>query len=224
MWSALLVAWIVPSVSTIAAPQPGVFQVQIVADEMCCQGCAQKVAAQLYALPGVTAVDADVAQRLLTVTGKSSPKLTLERIWRAVEKAEGGPSKLVTSRATYTWTRPERLQAGERPSPGRYTLQVDALPSDDAAQSIADQLDRIPGVESVGVDIERSTLSIRAANDGVISPWAVVGAAERAHRLPVAVAGPFGIISIERASDAKTAATPRLQFPQNLPQPQGEVR
>src|SRR5262245_10993163 len=76
--------------------QAGVWKVQIVADDMCCNGCAQKIGAQLYAAPGVTAVDADVPNRLVVVTAKPSSKLTAERLWAAVEKGNGGPSKLIT--------------------------------------------------------------------------------------------------------------------------------
>ena len=112
--SALVVAIVGLNTSTIAVAQQTVFKVQIVADDMCCKGCAQKVAAQLYAAPGVTSVQADVPNRLVTVTAKPSPKLTVERLWQAVEQGKGGPSKLVTPQATYVLFRAESLPAEQR--------------------------------------------------------------------------------------------------------------
>ncbi|HEX2474232.1 MAG TPA: heavy-metal-associated domain-containing protein, partial [Lacipirellulaceae bacterium] len=91
-----------------AAQEHVYINVQITADDMCCQGCAQKVAAQLYAAPGVTTVATDVPNRTVKVTAKPSAKLTLERLWRAVEKGKGGPSKLVTAQATYTLIKAEK--------------------------------------------------------------------------------------------------------------------
>ena len=213
---ALAIALITPSVSTIAAPSPTVFRVQVVADDMCCQGCVQKVAAQLYSLPGVTNVQGDVPKRLVTITAKPSQKLTLERIWQAVEKGKGGPSKLVSYAATYTLTRSEKLNPESRLAAGQYRLEVDALHNNDEAKAIAGQLNRIPGVEKIGVDLERRTLAIHASAAPVISPWVLVTAAERAHSQPISVTGPFGIFAIERAADGKAVATARVS--QNPPQ------
>ena len=49
---------------------------EITADEMCCGGCAKKVASQLYTAPGVSNVKAMVAGRTVTITSKPSPTRT----------------------------------------------------------------------------------------------------------------------------------------------------
>jgi copper chaperone CopZ len=208
----------------MAASPPGAFRVQLVADDICCNGCAQKAAAQLYALPGITSVQADVPKRLLTVTGKTSPKLTLERIWQAVEKGEGGPSQIVTSVATYKLTRLEQLPSESRLAPGSYSLDVVELRGDDDERTIADHLYRVPGVGKIQVDRARCTFAIQSADAAVLSPWALVGAAQRAQCQPVSVAGPFGQLTIQRAGDTPAAATARRQSPQFPPQTPGELR
>jgi copper chaperone CopZ len=191
---------------------------------MCCQGCVQKVAAQLYALPGVTSVQGDVPKRLVTITAKPSPKLTLERIWQAVEKAKGGPSKLVSRVSTYTLTRSEKLQPEQRLATGRYLIEVASLQNIDETKSIADELRRLQGVERIGVDLPRRMLAIDAADAVTISPWALVNAVERAHRQPISVSGPFGVLAIERLADAASHATAGLAVPQNSTQNQGGLR
>ena len=215
--SALLIALIASSVSTIAAPPPTALRIQVVADEICCQGCVQRVAAQLYALPGVTSVQGDVPKRTVTVTAKPSPKLTMERIWLAVEKGKGGPSKLVSQTATYTLTRVEKLKSEERLPPGSYLLEVGSLADNDEAKAIADQLQCIPGVEKIGVDLAQRTLAIHSSTATALSPWALVSAAERAQSQPITARGPFGAFAIERTA-AKPFATARVS------QKQGEVQ
>jgi copper chaperone CopZ len=200
--------------------QQNVFKVQIVADDMCCKGCAQKVAAQLYSAPGVTSVQADVPNRVVTVTAKASPKLTVERLWRAVEQGKGGPSKLVAPQATYVLFRPESLPPEQRLPIGRYSLEVKSMHSKDVAQTIANQIYSLRDVQDVGVDLEQRKLFVQSANGAVLSPWALAIAAERAQGEPVAIAGPFGVLMIERSESARptTAAKPGYS------QTQGEVR
>jgi copper chaperone CopZ len=202
-----------------AAPQDA-FTVQIVASEMCCKGCAQQVAAQLYALPGVTQVQADVPKRLVNVTAKRSPKLTLERIWNAVEKGKGRPSKLVINRVNYEFTRPDGLNPDQQVLAGRYTLQVRSLDDKDAAQNIANQLYKVRGVEKISVDVPKRTLFIQPANGAMLSPWALTTAAEAARSDPVSVGGPFGVLTIKRPSDSEAATVGRAALRFN----QGDVR
>jgi len=206
--------------STVAVAQSGVFKVQIAADDMCCQGCAQKVAAQLYAAPGVTSVEADVPNRLVTVTAKPSPKLTVERIWFAVEKGKGGPSKLVTASVTYVLTRPDKLKPEQRLPVGRYSLEVRSLQDKETAQKIANQLHAIQGVENVSVNMAQRTLFVQTADGALLSPFALASAADRAQSEPIAISGPYGVMTIERADDAKPATAVRPTYPQV----QGEVR
>ena len=78
-----------------AAVPPGSYQVQIVAADMCCKGCVQKVTGQLYAAPGVMEVSANLENRTVVVT-VSQKKVTLEQLWQAVAAGKGGPTQLTT--------------------------------------------------------------------------------------------------------------------------------
>lgn len=206
--------------SAQAANDTATWKVQIVADEMCCKGCAQKVAAQLYAAPGVTSVEADVPNRLVTITAKPSPKLTLERLWRAVEQGEGKPSKLITPQATYTLTGLESLPPEERPAAGRYAVVVSKMDCKGCAQKIAAQFYAIRGVKAVSVDLGTRTLFVEPAGDAVLSPWALAGAVTQADDDLLSVSGPYGVFKIERATDQLQRAAAHPSHDQN----QGAVR
>lgn len=202
-----------------AIAQAAAVKIQIVADGMCCKGCAQKVAAQLYAVPGVSNVEVDLPNHTAIVTVTPSPKFTLERLWLAAEKGDGKPSKLVTSQATYTLQRPEQLELSEPLAPGRYWVVVKGLTSNDGAQKIAKQLYAIRGVKTVQADIANRTLFVESANPEPLSPWSLATAVERAGDKPVSITGPHGVLSIERPSQqqARAAITSSQQY-------QGAVR
>lgn len=211
--STLIAALAIVAAPRMAAAQQGVLKVQIVADEMCCKGCVQKVAAQLYALPGVTSVEADVPSRIVTITAKPSQKLTPDRIWRAVEEGKGGPSKLVMPHAAYVLTRAENLEPEQRYSAGHYSVEVRSLQDKEDAQRIANRLYAIRGVENVSFDANRRLL-IQAKKDVILSPWALAGAAEQAGGNPVAIGGPHGVLTVERSADQRTASAARSTYPQ----------
>jgi copper chaperone CopZ len=211
----LAMALILSGASAALAATDGPFYVQIVASEMCCKGCAQTVAAQLYSLPGVTDVRADVPNRLVSVTAKPSPKLTLERIWQAVEKGKGRPSKLVTRQATYVMSPQQSLKPEQRLPAGRYSLLMSSIENRDTAQRVADELYKIGGVQRVSVDIAQSTFFVQSANGVSISPWALATAAERAQGEPVSIGGPYGLLTIERPVESKAAAAGVPAYPVN---------
>lgn len=185
--------------SQLAAKEAAHIEVRIVADDMCCQGCAQKVAAQLYAAPGVTDVRTDVPQRLVKITAKPSPKLTLERLWRAVEKGKGAPSKLITAQATYTLTSREREPPSERLPVGRYVIKVAELQQTADLQPIIASLRSMSGVQHVDADMSQQTLTIQSSSNQPLSEWALVRVVKQAGSVPVCVSGPFGSLAIEYA-------------------------
>jgi copper chaperone CopZ len=191
----------------LAAQQPVAIHVQITADDMCCQGCAQKVAAQLYAAPGVTTVAADVPNRTVKVTAKPSPKLTLERLWRAVEKGKGAPSKLITTQATYTFTKPEQLKPSERLARGQYIIELAQFPDAGQVQQIITLLEALPGVQAVTSDVSTRTLRIQTAIDKPLSEWALIRVAKQSGQSPLVIAGPHGLLTIEYAAP-RPAHTP----------------
>jgi hypothetical protein len=97
---------------------------------------------------------------------------------------------------------------------------VRSIPDKDSAQQIANQLYAIRGVQNVSVDVAERTLFIQAADGAVLSPWALAAAAELADGEPIAVAGPYGVFTIEQtaaASPATAAKSPYLPI-------QGAVR
>jgi copper chaperone CopZ len=218
--SAPFIVLITLATSIHASAESSVFKVQIVADDMCCQGCVQKVAAQLYALPGVTSVEAHVPSRVVTVTAKQSQKLTNGRIWQAVEKGKGSPSKLITPTASYVLTRPAGLKPEQRLPTGRYSIQLRSIPDQKSAQSITKQLYSIRGVAKVSADIAKNTLYIQAANGALLSPFGLAAAVEQANAEAVAIGGPDGVMSIERPTDTSTPTALNLSHTQI----QGDVR
>lgn len=79
-----------PAPTTIAIP------------DLECQGCAKKVAAQVYAVPGVATVQANVQGKTATITPKPEAVLSPRALWEAVEKAGKQPAKLEGPSGTFT--------------------------------------------------------------------------------------------------------------------------
>ncbi len=182
--------------STQVAAQQGAYQVQILAEEMCCKGCAQKVAGQLYAAPGVTAVDADLESKTVVITVSSQKKrATLEQLWQAVAAGEGGPSKLTTTDATFTFVPSKTLAGNSSPPKGTTYVVVDNLHCKDCAQKIATQLYTIPGVSEVSADMKQNTMVIKS-NDQDLSLWTLIGAVTNANERPMAILGASGRMDI----------------------------
>jgi copper chaperone CopZ len=194
----------------MAANERDTFRAQFVADDMCCQGCAQKVAGQLYAAPGVTSVEADIPNRRVKVTASRTAKLTLERLWRAVEKGKGGPSKLITAEATYTLTRPSQLKPDQRLPPGRYVVEGEQSDDQEAALNVAQRLKTVRGVQHVRVDPAESAFYIRCTSDESVSMWTLAAIMEKAGRIPMTIAGPHGLLRVERTAvqSARAAVAP----------------
>lgn len=189
-----------------AAPSTPNVSYEIIADGMCCQGCAKKVAAQLYTAPGVINVKANVANRTVTITAKPSPKLTLEKLWQAVEKAKGKPSRLTTSDAIYTLARPDQLTLEQQTNEGVYMLFVADMHDMQQAEKVAGQVRTIRGIESLSFDLTQGALLVKPAAKVQLSPWALAAAVGQAEESAVAVTGPFGRISIEPVAQQGASA------------------
>jgi len=178
-----------------ATPQLGDQQVQIFAEEMCCKGCAQKVAGQLYAAPGVTAVDADFENKTVVVTVSQKKGASLEQLWQAVAAGEGGPTKLTTTEATFSMTPPEALAGNALPPMGTTYVVIDNLHCKGCAQKIAAQLYTLRGVSKVNANMKQNTMIIKNNGQG-LSPWALVGAVTNAKERPLAIIGASGRMDI----------------------------
>jgi len=77
------------SMTTSVTAAVPIRQVQIVAEDMCCQGCARKVSGQLYAARGVKEVGVDMTTHTVTVSLPESKAATLGQLWHAVERGDG---------------------------------------------------------------------------------------------------------------------------------------
>lgn len=74
----------------------------ITVEDMHCMGCAKKIAARLYKVPGVVAVKADVPASRLVVQSKPEQNPSPKAMWEAVEQAGYKPAKLEGAAGTFT--------------------------------------------------------------------------------------------------------------------------
>ena len=176
-------------------------RVEIVAEEMCCEGCARKVSGELYAARGVKSVAVNMESHVVSISLSPQKSATLEQLWQAVEKGDGGPTKIVTADATYTLTRPEADQEPSEQKIGHSTVSIviDNLHCKGCAQKIAAQLYTIKGVTKVSADLKRDTLFVESRPEAVLSPWQVIAAVSKAKERPLAVQGPHGTLAIQWA-------------------------
>jgi copper chaperone CopZ len=92
-WSlvlAALAAVFVGGALRAAPPTP----TTITIPDMHCEGCAKKVATQLYQVQGVSAVQGNVQAKVLTVIPQPQAVLSPRALWEAVEKAGKHPMRL----------------------------------------------------------------------------------------------------------------------------------
>ena len=186
-----------------ATPQNGNHQIQILAEGMCCKGCARKVSGQLYAARGVKEVGIDLNTHIVTVSLPQPSAATLGQLWHAVEQGDGGPTKLVTTEATYTLIRPEvelnAVQPMQKPNEP-LSIVIDNLHCKGCAKKIAAQLYALKGVTKVSVDMQNETLFVETRPDTTVSPWLVINAVAKAKERPLAVIGSHGKLAIEWAT------------------------
>lgn len=180
-----------------AVSSPATTTFQIVGDGLCCEGCAKKVAAQLYTAPGVINVQADVSTHTVTITAKPSPKLTLEKLWDAVEKAKGKPTQLTTSHAIYSLTRLEQLSAEEQVAEGDYAIEIAGMHDRPGAEQVARSLQAIRGIERMSVDLAKGALLLTSAPKTQLSPWALAAAIGQGEQVAASITGPHGRLTID---------------------------
>ncbi|MAT73134.1 MAG: hypothetical protein CMJ58_26920 [Planctomycetaceae bacterium] len=186
------------------APHLGVGEVQVIAEKMCCKGCAQKVSGQIYALKGVKSVEVDLSTHSVDITLPPPSATTLGRIWHAVEQGDGGPTSLSTSTAAYQLVRPQDEQEwlAAKQMGATQHVAIENLHCKGCAQKIAAQLYALKGVTKVSVDMERETLIVETNPKTAVSPWVVIDAVSQAKERPVAVRGNYGTLAITWATEA----------------------
>lgn len=200
---ALLAAVVAPALLGAShARAADVATYEITADDMCCQGCAKKIAAQLYTAPGVMNVAANVESRLVTVTAKPSPKLTADRLWNAVEKGKGKPSRLVAGGSTVSLVRPDQLDAATRAADGRYVIAVTPTADADAVARLSSAIQAMKGVQTVTLLQDKSQLIVESSKGVQLSPWPMLSGAQQLGLTPTSVTGPFGRLTLEATSAA----------------------
>ena len=172
-------------------------QIQIVAEEMCCKGCAQKASGQLYAARGVKEVAIDMKTRTVTVSLPQPSPVILGQLWHAVEQSEGGPTKLATSEATYSLDRAEKEFNSSHPAKSALHIVIENLHCNGCAQKIAAQLYALKGVTKVSVLMQQETLIVQTRPETPISPWLTIEAVARANERPLAVSGTYGTLSLD---------------------------
>ncbi len=178
-----------------AAPQDA-YQIEIVAEAMRDAGRAESVKKQLYASPGVMAVDANLENRTIAVTVSRQQGASLEQLWQAVAAGEGRPSKLTTAEAAFSITGAEALAGNVLPAPGTTYVVIDNLHCKGCARKIASQLYTVRGVSEVRADMQKSTMTVKNNSGQNLSPWALLGAVVNAKERPLAIVGASGRMDI----------------------------
>lgn len=196
---------------------PGDSEVQVIAEKMCCKGCAQKVSGQLYTLKGVKSVGVDLSTHTVNVTLPTPSATMLGRIWHAVEQGDGGPTSLSTSTAAYQIVRPQNeqeLRAVQQMGATQHIV-IDNLHCKGCAQKIAAQLYALKGAMKVSVDMERETLIVETNPKTPVSPWLVIDAVSAAKERPVAIRGNYGTLAISWATEVAPKSNHQAQQPLN---------
>lgn len=192
-WTPLTLAICLVAESVHAAPVE-LQTVEIVAEGMCCQGCARKVAGKLYTARGVRSVDTDVPTHVVTVQAPKAHTAYLGTLWDAVATADGSPRSLTTAQATY------RLAPADTATQRDTTavrLGGDASPA--GIRRVADRFYAIDGVTEVRFDKNAAMFLVTTAPDRRLNPWAAAEIVASAGEQPVKIEGPKGVLTIEWA-------------------------
>lgn len=207
-----LVAVLATLIAAPAALAADTIMVEITADGMCCNGCAKTVAAQLYTAPGVVNVQPDVPRRLVTITARPSRSLTLEKLWNAVEKGKGQPSKLVSGDVSYAFAPIDAVPAAERVSGNVYRILVADLQARQSSGRVAKSIQQHRGVGAVRLDAAHDALVVSPTPGAKLSPWALLAAVEQAQEQTSQIDCPHGRLTIQRTHPEKSvSARPQTQ-------------
>lgn len=185
---------------------------QIVAEKMCCAGCARKVSSQVYTVRGVRSVSVDLATHTVSIEHGQLSAPVLGQIWNAIQVADGGPVTMTTGEATYRLTVPEdpkALEAHRRLGKSQQISFVE-LKDPQQAQLVASKLQELTGVAEVSVNLPSQTITVDVA-DKPISPWTMLQVIRSTGAIPTAFIGNYGTLSIEPTAPAVSNVTPTNQ-------------
>lgn len=74
----------------------------ITVEGMHCMGCAKKISAKLYEVPGVATVQANVPASAVTIASKPEAPPSPRALWEAVERSGYKPTRLEGPGGTFT--------------------------------------------------------------------------------------------------------------------------
>lgn len=84
----------------VSAAEPTYTTINV--EKMCCDGCAQKIAGQLYVVKGVKEVRVNMEKKLVFVIPQQSKVVSPRAMWEAVQKGEDNPLRLAGPSGTFT--------------------------------------------------------------------------------------------------------------------------
>lgn len=70
-------------------------------EKMCCNGCAQKIASQMYVVKGVKEIRVNLDKRIVFVIPQQNKVISPRAMWEAVEKGEDKPLQLAGPSGTF---------------------------------------------------------------------------------------------------------------------------
>jgi len=95
-----LLATLLSGSTLMAAPPTNETVIQV--EKMCCQGCVQKIAAQLYTVRGVKEVRYDLEKKIVVVVPQSQATLSPLAMWNAVIKGKDRPLRIAGPTGVFT--------------------------------------------------------------------------------------------------------------------------
>lgn len=96
------VAFVGLTIESQAQNPPQTTATAIIVPKMHCKGCAQKMATELYKVPGVGQVFVSVETTTMTVRAKDGQAPSPRGLWEAVERAGYEPSRLQGPSGVFT--------------------------------------------------------------------------------------------------------------------------
>lgn len=193
----LLVAAVMAALGHVAtATELG--RIEITVAEMHCNGCAKKIAARLYTVPGVKSVSVDVKNKTLIVSSQNGKTLSPRQLCEAIENGDDRPVRLAGPNTMLVMEYPDDSAVSTKATQKQIEIVVEKMHCKACAQKIASKLYTVPGVQSVSVTVERKTLYVTPTPDRKLSLWALWEAVQQAENRALDIRGPTGSLKVAK--------------------------
>lgn len=96
----IAIAFALTTAGSVSAAEPAHTTINV--EKMCCKGCAQKIASQMYVVRGVKEVRINMEKRLVFVIPQPNTNVSPRAMWEAVVKGEDKPLRLAGPSGTFT--------------------------------------------------------------------------------------------------------------------------